>query len=103
MDEVKQEVGAWSAAPLRAVHTQGDRPPPVRRPYSPKPGKREQRPLGVPCVGDRVRQRRVADVRSALDEQDCLSGSCGGRPGVGAPHALATRPEVRAGKPVSGV
>jgi RNA-directed DNA polymerase len=101
--EVKQDFGAWSEATLRAVHTQGYRPPPVRRTYIPKPGKREQRPLGVPCVGDRVLQRRGADVLSALDEPDFLPGSFGGRPGVGAPHALATRHEVLAGKPVRGV
>ena len=66
MDELKQAFGAWSAATLHAVHTHGSRPPPVRRTNMPKPGKREQRPLGVPGVGDRVLQRSVADVLSAL-------------------------------------
>src|SRR5262245_27886751 len=69
-EAVRQGFGAWSEATRRAVHTQGDRPPPGRRTYIPKPGKREPRPLGVPCVGDRVLQRRVADVLSALYEQD---------------------------------
>ena len=103
VDEVKQEFGAWSEATLRAVHTPGYRPPPVRRIYIPKPGKRERRPLGVPYVGDRVLQRSVADVLSAIYEQDVLPCSFGGRPGVGAHHALATLHEVSAGKPVSGV
>jgi RNA-directed DNA polymerase len=103
VDEVKQEFGAWSEATLRAVHTQGHRPPPVRRTYIPKPGKREPRPLGVPCVGDRVLQRSVADVLSAIYEQDFLPCSFGGRPGIGAHHALATLHEVIAGKPVSWV
>ena len=103
VDEAKQEFGAWSEATLRAVHTQGYRPPPVRRTYIPKPGQREQRPLGVPCVGDRVLQRSVADVLSAIYEQDFLPCSFGGRPGVGVHHALATLHEVIAGKPVSWV
>jgi hypothetical protein len=103
VDEVKQEFGAWSEATLRAVHPQGYRPPPVRRTSIPKPGQREPRPLGLPCGGDRILQRRVADVLSAIYEQDVLPGSFGGRPGIGAHHALATLHEVIAGKPVSWV
>ena len=101
VDDVKQDVLPWRAATLRAVPTQGDRPPPVRRTYIPKPGQRELRPLGVPCVGDRVLQRSVADVLSAIYEQDFLPCSFGGRPGVGAHHARATLHAVMAGKPVS--
>ena len=101
VDELKQDFAAWSAATLRALHTQGYRPPPVRRTYIPKPGKHELRPLGVPCIGDRVLQRSVADVLTAIYEQDFLPCSFGGRPGLGAHHALATLHEVIAGKPVS--
>jgi retron-type reverse transcriptase len=103
VDEVQQAFGAWREATLRAVHTQGYRPPPVRRPDIPTPGTRAQRPLGVPGVGDRVLQRSGADVLSAISEPDLLPCAFGGRPGVGAHHALATRPEVMAGKPVSWV
>jgi RNA-directed DNA polymerase len=70
VDELKQDFVAWSEARLHAVHTQGYRPPPVRRTYIPKPGKGELGPLGVPCIGDRVLQRSVADVLTALYEQD---------------------------------
>jgi hypothetical protein len=50
VDDLKQEFIAWSTTTLHAVHTQGYRPPPVRRTYIPKPGKQELRPLGVPMV-----------------------------------------------------
>ena len=103
MDELKQDFVAWSEATLRALHTQGYRPPPVRRTYIPKPGKHELRPLGVPCIGDRVLQRSVADVLTAIYEQDFLPCSFGGRPGLGAHHALATLHEVIAGKPISWI
>jgi group II intron reverse transcriptase/maturase len=103
VDELKQDFVAWNEATLCAVHTQGYRAPPVCRTYIPKPGKRELRPLGVSCVGDRVLQRSVAEVLSAIYEQDFLSCSFGGRTGVGAHHALATLHEVIAGKPVSWI
>jgi RNA-directed DNA polymerase len=103
VDALAQEFVAWRAATLRALHTQGYQPPPGRRTYIPKPGQRELRPLGVPCIGDRVLQRSVADVLTAIYEQDFLPCSFGGRPGLGAHHALATLHEVIAGKPVSWV
>jgi retron-type reverse transcriptase len=101
--DLQQEFVAWSEATLRALHTQRYQPPPVRRSSIPKPGKRELRPLGVPCLGDRVLQRSVADVLTAIDEQELLPCSFGGRPGLGAHPALATLHEVMAGKPVSWV
>jgi RNA-directed DNA polymerase len=65
--------------------------------YSPKPGKTEKRPLGVPTVSDRALQRSAAEVLSAIYEQDFLPCSFGGRPRLSAHHALATLNEVIAG------
>ena len=59
--------------------------------------------MGIPCVGDRVLQRSVAEVLSAIYEQDFLPCSFGGRSGVSAHHALATLNEVIAGRRVSWV
>ena len=68
-----------------------------------KPGKQEKRPIGVPCVSDRALQRSVAEVLTAIYEQDFLPCSFGGRPGLSAHHALSTLNEVIAGSKVSWV
>ena len=82
---------------LQSIHRQGYRAPDIRRVFIPKPGKQEKRPLGVPTVSDRALQRSTAQVLSAIYEQDFLPCSFGGRPGLGAHHALATLNEVIAG------
>src|SRR5258708_9611930 len=88
--EAKETFGEWVEPVLRSVHRQGYRAPDIRRVYIPKPGKREKRPLGVPCVNDRALQRSAAQVLSAIYEADFLPCSFGGRPERGAHHALAT-------------
>ncbi len=99
----KEEFGVWIEPMLESVHRKGYQAPPIRRVYIPKPGKQEKRPLGVPCVKDRALQRSVAEVLSAIYEQDFLSCSFGGRPGLSAHHALATLNEVIAGGKVGWV
>ncbi len=101
--EAKKDFDQWIGPMLRSMHTQGYPAPPIRRVYIPKPGKQEKRPLGVPCVNDRALQRSVAEVLSAIYEQDFLSCSFGGRTGLGAHHALSTLNEVIAGKKVGWV
>jgi group II intron reverse transcriptase/maturase len=101
--EAKEDFDVWIEPMLQSVHRQGYQAPPIRRVYIPKPGKQEKRPLGVPCVTDRALQRSTAQVLSAIYEQDFLPCSFGGRPGLGAHHALATLNEVIAGKKVSWV
>ena len=103
VEEAKEEFPNWAESTLDAVHRQGYRPPAVRRVYIPKPGKHENRPLGVPCVADRALQRTTAHVLSAIYEQDFLPCSFGGRPGLGAHHAVATLKEVIVGNQVSWV
>lgn len=101
--EAKEEFEEWVEPMLQSMHRKGYRPPPIRRVYIPKPGKKEKRPLGVPCVTDRALQRSVAQVLSGIYEQDFASSSFGGRPELGAHHALATLNEVIAGRKVSWV
>jgi RNA-directed DNA polymerase len=103
VEEAKEDFKMWVDEMLHAVHHQGYHPPPIRRVYIPKPGKTEKRPLGIPCVADRALQRSMYQVLSAIYEQDFLPCSFGGRPDIGAHHALATLNEVIAGKSVSWV
>ena len=101
--EAKADFDVWVEPMLRSVHRMGYRAPAIRRVYIPKPGKQEKRPLGVPCVSDRALQRSVAEVLTAIYEQDFLPCSFGGRPRQNAHHALATLNEVIAGSKVGWV
>ena len=103
VEEAQEEFKAWVEPMLRSMHRRGYPAPAVRRVHIPKPGKREKRPIGVPCVADRALQRSVAQVLSAIYEEDFMPCSFGGRPGQGAHHALATLTEVIAGRKVSWV
>jgi group II intron reverse transcriptase/maturase len=101
--EAKEEFEVWIEPMVQSMHRKSYHPPPVRRAYIPKPGRREKRPLGVPTVTDRALQRSVAQVLSAIYELDFLPCSFGGRPGLGAHRALATLNEIIAGRKVSWV
>jgi len=70
---------------------------------SPSLGRRRSAPSGMPTVSDRALQRSAAEVLAAIWEQDFLPCSFGGRPGLGAHHALATLNEVIAGGKIGWV
>ena len=59
----------------------------VRRQWFPK-GKDTLRPLGIPVVEDKLLQRAVARILTAIFEQDFLRCSYGYRPKVGAREAV---------------
>jgi RNA-directed DNA polymerase len=103
VSEAKAGFDTWIVPMLEGVHRKGYQAPAIRRVYILKPGKQEKRPLGVPCVADRALQRTTAQVLSAIYEQDFVSCSFGGRPGLSAHNALATLNEVIAGGKVGWV
>jgi RNA-directed DNA polymerase len=63
-------------------------PQAIRRTYIPKPGSKEQRPLGIPTVRDRVVQGAVRHVIEPIFEKEFAAHSYGFRPGIGCKDAL---------------
>lgn len=57
------------------------RPRAVRRHWIPKPGTTKKRPLGLPCVRDRVVQEALRSLIEPIFEYEFLEGSHGFRPG----------------------
>jgi RNA-directed DNA polymerase len=72
----------------RALRDGSYEPRAIRRAMIPKPGSREQRPLGIPAVRDRVVQGALRHVIEPIFEKEFAAHSYGFRPGRGCKDAL---------------
>jgi RNA-directed DNA polymerase len=98
--EFERDLGTRVVRLWQRLKTGQYQAPPVRRVDIPKPGDASAtRPLGIPTVEDRLLQRAVARILSAIYEQDFAECSYGYRPGRNPHQALrALRSHLIVGK-----
>jgi RNA-directed DNA polymerase len=93
VDEVtKEEYGANLEANLKELterlQRMSYRPEAARRVYIPKPGGGKLRPLGIPCLEDKLEGMALGRILEAIYEEEFVENSYGFRPGRGCHDAL---------------
>lgn len=79
-EEYAENLDANLADLIARLHRMAYRPQPVRRKYIPKPGSDKQRPLGIPCLEDKIVQAGLVRILEVVYEQDFIGDSYGFRP-----------------------
>ena len=88
IEDFEKDLAGEIALLSEALRTGSYRPRPIRRVYIDKPGSKEKRPLGIPCVRDRVVQGALRMVIEPIFENVFSSHSYGFRPRRGCKDAL---------------
>ena len=88
IEDFEKDLAEEIARLSEALRTGSYRPRPIRRAYIDKPGGKEKRPLGIPCVRDRVVQGALRVVIEPIFENVFVSHSYGFRPRRGCKDAL---------------
>jgi RNA-directed DNA polymerase len=87
-NEYAENLEANISSLVSRLHRMAYRPQPVRRVYIQKPGSDKRRPLGIPCLEDKLVQSALAGILGAIHEEDFIEGSYGFRPGRSCHDAL---------------
>lgn len=100
-EEYEQNLEANLNDLVNRLKRQAYKPQPARRVYIPKPGSDKMRPLGIPAYEDKLVQKAMAPVLSAIYEADFRPFSFGFRPGRGCHDALKVLGHIIEEKPIS--